>query len=84
MSRPPSRDLARHAAALSDALGVPVAPTPRLAEALTHPSASTRARADNQRLEFLGDRILGLVIAEALFERYPDAAEGDLAPRYNA
>lgn len=84
MSRPPSRDLARHAQALSDALGVDVAPTPRLAEALTHPSASTRARADNQRLEFLGDRILGLVIAEALFERFPDAAEGDLAPRYNA
>jgi ribonuclease-3 len=79
-----ARDLAAHAAALTDRLGVPVAPSPRLAEALTHPSASSRARPDNQRLEFLGDRVLGLVIAQALFERFPEATEGRLAPRYNA
>ncbi|MEM6742318.1 MAG: ribonuclease III [Pseudomonadota bacterium] len=84
MSQQPSRDLVRHARTLSDALGLAVGPTPRLSEALTHPSASSPARADNQRLEFLGDRVLGLVIAEALFKRFPDAAEGDLAPRYNA
>jgi ribonuclease-3 len=53
-----------------------------LIEALTHPS--TGAAANNQRLEFLGDRVLGLVIAEALLERDPLAAEGDLAPRLNA
>ncbi len=79
-----ARDLDAHAAALTERLGVPVAPTPRLAEALTHPSASSRARPDNQRLEFLGDRVLGLVIAEALFERFPSASEGRLAPRFNA
>ncbi|MEM1385876.1 MAG: ribonuclease III [Pseudomonadota bacterium] len=55
-----------------------------LAEALTHPSAASTARSDNQRLEFLGDRVLGLVIAEALVQRFPEEAEGTLAPRLNA
>lgn len=55
-----------------------------LAEALTHPSAASVSRPDNQRLEFLGDRILGLVIAEALLETWRNEAEGDLAPRLNA
>jgi ribonuclease-3 len=55
-----------------------------LEQALTHPSAASAARPDNQRHEFLGDRVLGLCIAEALLEEYPDAAEGALAPRFNA
>lgn len=55
-----------------------------LIEAVTHPSMSSPGRADNQRLEFLGDRVLGLVISEALLVHDPDAAEGLLAPRYNA
>ncbi len=38
----------------------------------------------NERLEFLGDRVLGLLAAEALMTRFPDAREGDLAPRLNA
>lgn len=54
-----------------------------LDQALTHPSASSPARPDNQRLEFLGDRVLGLVIAEALIARHPAEAEGALAPRLN-
>ncbi|MFM2349216.1 MAG: hypothetical protein RIR04_182, partial [Pseudomonadota bacterium] len=37
-----------------------------LVQALTHASMSSPTRADNQRLEFLGDRVLGLVMAEAL------------------
>lgn len=41
-------------------------------------------RDDNQRLEFLGDRVLGLVMAEALLTADPNAPEGLLAPRYNA
>lgn len=53
-----------------------------LVEALTHPSMG--AAADNQRLEFLGDRVLGLVVAEALLAADPAAREGDLAPRLNA
>lgn len=55
-----------------------------LVRALTHPSISSDARPDNQRLEFLGDRVLGLVIAEALLDADQGAAEGTLAPRFNA
>ena len=46
-----------------------------LEQALTHRSAGGR---HNERLEFLGDAVLGLVIAETLYERLPDAPEGDL------
>jgi len=55
-----------------------------LVEALTHSSAGKTHGKDNQRLEFLGDRVLGLVIASALVARFPDAEEGLLAPRLNA
>ena len=54
-----------------------------LIEAVTHSSMSSQTRSDNQRLEFLGDRVLGLVIAQALFEKDIDAKEGLLAPRFN-
>ena len=55
-----------------------------LVEALTHPSVSSPTRPDNQRLEFLGDRVLGLVMAEALLGADKGASEGKLAPRFNA
>lgn len=55
-----------------------------LLRALTHPSIATPARPDNQRLEFLGDRVLGLVMAEALLMADKGASEGQLAPRFNA
>ena len=55
-----------------------------LVRAVTHASTSSPARPDNQRLEFLGDRILGLVIAEALMAADQGANEGQLAPRLNA
>ncbi len=55
-----------------------------LIRALTHGSIATVTRPDNQRLEFLGDRVLGLVMAEALFQADGAATEGQLAPRYNA
>ncbi|MDG4549432.1 MAG: ribonuclease III [Candidatus Contendobacter sp.] len=47
-----------------------------LEEALTHRSASPR---HNERLEFLGDALLNLVMAEYLFQRYPQASEGELS-----
>lgn len=55
-----------------------------LVQALTHASMSSPTRTDNQRLEFLGDRVLGLVMAEALLSADTAAAEGQLAPRFNA
>lgn len=55
-----------------------------LIEALTHASISSPTRSDNQRLEFLGDRVLGLVMAEALLGADKAAPEGALAPRFNA
>jgi len=55
-----------------------------LVRALTHPSVSSPNRKDNQRLEFLGDRVLGLVMATSLLEHDKEASEGQLAPRFNA
>jgi ribonuclease-3 len=49
--------------------------------ALTHSSVGNRSY---ERLEFLGDRVLGLVIAGALYRRYPKEPEGNLSKRYNA
>ena len=55
-----------------------------LVRALTHASLGTPTRPSNERLEFLGDRVLGLAMAEALLEADAQAAEGRLAPRLNA
>ncbi len=55
-----------------------------LVEALTHSSISSPTRNDNQRLEFLGDRVLGLAMASALLDEDRVADEGVLAPRFNA
>ena len=53
--------------------------------ALTHASArpSLKPNEDNERLEFLGDRVLGLAIAELLTTSFPEASEGELARRFN-
>ncbi len=55
-----------------------------LLRAVTHSSISSPTRPDNQRLEFLGDRVLGLVMSEALLSADSAASEGQLAPRFNA
>jgi len=57
-----------------------------LERALTHSSVGDGAKkvSDNERLEFIGDRVLGLLAAERLAELYPKSSEGDLAPRLNA
>ncbi len=52
-----------------------------LLTALTHMSAEGSRLASYQRLEFLGDRVLGLSVADMLFARYPQAEEGDLSRR---
>lgn len=53
-----------------------------LAQALTHSSwAYENGGADNERLEFLGDAVLGQAITAALYRRFPDLSEGELAKR---
>jgi ribonuclease-3 len=56
-----------------------------LAEALTHRSAAgAKGVGSNERLEFIGDRVLGLIVAEWLIERFPNEQEGKLGPRLAA
>ena len=72
--------------AIEARLGHAFADRSLLREALTHSSATGRGRArrSNERLEFLGDRVLGLVIADLLIGRYPAEVEGDLSRRHAA
>ncbi|MBU1524619.1 MAG: ribonuclease III domain-containing protein [Candidatus Omnitrophota bacterium] len=53
--------------------------------AITHTTFAYEAQqeslSDNQRLEFLGDSILGMAVAEYLYEKYPDFSEGELTRR---
>jgi ribonuclease-3 len=68
--------------ALEEQLGHAFSDPALLRRALTHASAD--AAVSNERLEFLGDRVLGLVIAEKLHQLYPDEAEGLLTRRLHA
>jgi ribonuclease-3 len=70
--------------ALEARLGHRFADRRLLETALTHASAAGAGRASYQRLEFLGDRVLGLVVAEMLLEAFPAANEGELARRLTA
>ncbi len=69
------------AEALQQRLGTTI-DLPHLAEALTHPSFTNerprRGEVDNQRLEFLGDAVLGLCVSELLMEAFGDVDEGAL------
>ncbi|KPP80993.1 MAG: ribonuclease III [Rhodobacteraceae bacterium HLUCCO07] len=76
--------LARDIKEFETRLGHTFADPGLLVRALTHASISSPTRGDNQRLEFLGDRVLGLVMAEAVLDHDPEATEGQLAPRFNA
>ncbi len=76
--------LAADLAAFQSRLGHVFVRPELLVQAVTHASLSSPTRPDNQRLEFLGDRVLGLVMSEALLGADTGAAEGQLAPRFNA
>jgi ribonuclease-3 len=76
--------LAADLLAFQGRLGHKFAKPDLLLRAVTHASIGTATRPDNQRLEFLGDRVLGLVMAEALLVADATASEGQLAPRFNA
>ena len=69
------------AAFVRDALGHDPKDLALFELALTH---SSLGGGSYERLEFLGDRVLGMVIARALYERYPSEPEGNLSKRYNA
>jgi len=79
-------------AALRRALGHDFRDAALLERALTHPSvgegaahdARGRPFLDNQRLEFLGDRVLGLLVADRLLRDFPDADEGEMSARLHA
>src|SRR5690606_3978458 len=79
--RPTARELV---AAVAERTGHVFRDPALLARALTHASARPAGGVDYQRLEFLGDRVLGLVVAEMLFDAFPEAAEGELSLRFNA
>lgn len=66
---------------LETLLGTRPASTALFERALTHGSTG---KDDYQRLEFLGDRVLGMAIAEMLYRTFPDEAEGRLSHRLNA
>ena len=65
---------------LCEALGYSFADTGLLLDALTHRSFKNEqpdvASSDNERLEFLGDAVVGLVVASLLYVQFPDADEG--------
>ena len=69
-------------APLEKALGRRFKDPALLALALTHASAGKHRLDDNQRLEFLGDRVLGLALADILHRRFPEEEEGALARRF--
>src|SRR5690242_21066298 len=78
-------------AALTNGIGHAFAHPELAAEALTHRSALDRQPAlkaafphGNERLEFLGDRVLSLAVADLLLRRFPGEKEGELARRHNA
>jgi len=71
--------------AVEQALGRPFRDLALLRQALTHSSFFEGRGGDtNERLEFLGDRVLGLIAAERLYRQFPHWGENDLAPRLNS
>jgi ribonuclease III len=70
--------------ALEERLGYQFQQPERLIQALTHASATNARVESNERMEFLGDRVLGLVIAEMLLETFVGEEEGALGYRFTA
>lgn len=70
-------------ARLEAVIGYQFSEKERLDRALTHSSARSAKGSNYQRLEFLGDRVLGLCVAELLFQTFRDANEGELSVRLN-
>ncbi|WP_152051258.1 ribonuclease III [Tautonia marina] len=75
MPAPPEDDLLEHC---QRAIGYRFANLALLRSALTHASGADHRLASNERLEFLGDSVLGLIVCELLYRRYPEFLEGEL------
>lgn len=75
---PPDNNLADHFARCERRIGYTFHDRQLLRSALTHASGAQHRLASNERLEFLGDAILGAIVCELLFEQYPEYLEGDL------
>jgi ribonuclease III len=75
----------RPAESLASRIGLPVADLDLLEQALVHSSwhheHRDAAAGHNERLEFLGDAVINLIISDALYDRHPDESEGDLSAR---
>ncbi len=69
---------------LSKTLGYEFQSKKYLLLALTHSSYAEESTASNERLEFLGDRVLGLIVAEILLDRFPSEREGEIARRLSS
>ena len=74
---------AKTAVSLEDRIGYRFADRSLLALALTHAGVAGGV-ASNERLEFLGDRVLGMIVAGMLYKRFPEESEADLARRFVA
>jgi ribonuclease-3 len=86
MSKPSAQNV-ESAADLSRRLGLPFSNLSLLVRALTHDSyvnEHSQAVEDNERLEFLGDAVLGLITGEWVFNRFPEMPEGDLTKMLSA
>jgi len=86
MSSSKARDV-ESAQDLSRRLGLPFSNLSLLIRALTHDSyvnEHSQAVEDNERLEFLGDAVLGLIVGEWVYNRFPEMPEGDLTQMLSA
>ena len=72
------RDSTRPSAECQEVLGYHFSDLNLLQEALTHASGANHRLVSNERLEFLGDAILGLIVCDLLFRKFPEYLEGDL------
>ncbi|MBV8382438.1 MAG: ribonuclease III [Planctomycetaceae bacterium] len=78
MPDPSNRDCADQLEHCQDVLNYTFRNPTYLREALTHASGANHRLVSNERLEFLGDAILGAIVCELLFRKFPEYLEGDL------
>ena len=68
---------------ISDNIGYTFKNMQLLQQALTHASMTANKHKNYERLEFLGDRVLGMTVAHLLYAQFPNDSEGQLSQRFN-